>query len=93
MAYEKNDAYKFYKFIGLKPRDSRKCHHPFRLKEKLVKALGEWMLKVMCGTHNDKLVRDFEDHLYVGKLTDEENNIVTIMAKSMIKPKRVLHLI
>lgn len=80
-----------YKAIGLNPTSSRKCYFAFILKGRMVKALGGWVLKVICGTHNHTLVRDLKGHRYVGRLTKEEKAIVNDRTKKLIKPKVVMH--
>lgn len=78
------------KATGLNPNDTRKCHCPLRLKGRLVKGLGGWMLKVMCGTDNHILNRDLEGHSYGGRLTEEEKAIMIGMTNNLIKPNHVL---
>ena len=87
---EKSGKYKPYKTTGLKATGTRKCQCTFRLKGRLVKGVGGWVLKVMCGMHNHGLVENFEGHPYVGRLSSEELSNLSDMTLNMIKPRNAL---
>ena len=87
---EKSGRYKRDKTEEVTHSGSKKLKCPFRLKGRLVKAVGGWILRVMCGTHNHKLLKNFEGHPYVGRLTSDEKSNLSDMTRNMVKPKLAL---
>jgi len=49
-----------------------------------------WMVKLICGIYNHELAKSLVRHPYAGRLTKDENKIITDMTKSMVKPKNIL---
>ena len=68
----------------------RECGCPFKLSVKQVLGGEEWMVKLICGSHNHALAKSFVGHSYVGRLTDDEKIIIGDMTKSMVKPNNIL---
>ena len=68
----------------------RKCDCPFRLHGKPVRGGEGWMVKLICGMHNHELAKTLVEHPYVGRLTNDEKNIIEEMTKSMVKPRNIL---
>ncbi|KAH1193809.1 putative protein FAR1-RELATED SEQUENCE 10 [Glycine max] len=69
---------------------SRKCGCPFWLCGKPVHGGEGWMVKLICGIHNNELAKSLVGHPYVGRLTKDEKTIIADMTKSMVKPKNIL---
>ncbi|KAH1228953.1 Protein FAR1-RELATED SEQUENCE 5 [Glycine max] len=69
---------------------SRKCGCPFKLRGKPVVGGQRWMVKLMCGIHNNELAKSLVGHPYVRRLTKDEKTIITDMTKSMVKPRNIL---
>ena len=44
----------------------------------------EWMVKLICGSHNHALTKSFFGHLCVGRLTKDEKIIIGDTTKSMV---------
>ncbi|KHN33205.1 Ran-binding protein 10, partial [Glycine soja] len=69
---------------------TRKCGCPFRLHGKPVLGGEGWMVKLICGMNNHELAKTLVGHLYAGRLTKDEKNIIEDMTKSMVKPRNIL---
>jgi len=69
---------------------SRKRGYSFKLRVKPVVGGEWWMVKLMCGSHNQALAKLLVGHSYVGWLTKDENIIISDMTKSMVKPRNIL---
>ncbi|XP_038713376.1 uncharacterized protein LOC120007242 [Tripterygium wilfordii] len=81
------------KCIPKKIRSStNKCGCPFSLKTQLIDAAtGTWGLVVMNGKHNHALVKAFEGHSYVGRLSVEEKATVERLSRSGVKAREILN--
>ncbi|XP_038688792.1 protein FAR1-RELATED SEQUENCE 5-like [Tripterygium wilfordii] len=77
----------------LKRRSStKKCGCPFSLKAYVSDAAtGLWSLVVVNGKHNHALVKSFERHSYVGRLSIEEKETVERLSKSGVKTREILN--
>ncbi|KAK1308994.1 hypothetical protein QJS10_CPA09g01972 [Acorus calamus] len=79
-----------------KPRrrsSTKKCGCPFKLHA--MNVAEKWRLKVMCGLHNHALITNSEGHKcpgksFVGKLLDEEYDMVQSMLASGMRPRDIL---
>ena len=69
--------------------DSKKCGCPFKLHGKPVVGDQGWMVKLICGSHNHKLVKLLVGHPYVGRLTKDEKIIIADISKSMVKLRNI----
>ena len=70
--------------------NNRKCRCPFKLRTKLVVRGEQWMVKLICESHNHALVKSLVEHLYASRLTKDMKIIIGDMTKSMIKPRNIL---
>ena len=62
----------------------------FSLKGKKLANDDDWCLKVICGVHNHPTADYLEDHLYAGRLSNEETSLLIDMSKSLVRPKEIL---
>ena len=69
---------------------TKKCHCPFKLRGKPIGKGQDWVLKVICGTHNHDLYDTLVGHSYVGTLKANEHSMFVDMTKSMVKSDNVL---
>ncbi|KAH1253677.1 hypothetical protein GmHk_04G010278 [Glycine max] len=69
---------------------TRKCGCPFKLRCKPVVGGEGWMVKLICGVHNNELAKSLVGHPYVGQLTKAEKTLIVDMTKSMVKPRNIL---
>ncbi|KAL5141479.1 Protein FAR1-RELATED SEQUENCE 5 [Glycine soja] len=69
---------------------SRKYGCPFKFRGKPVVGGLDWMVKLMCGSHNHELAKSLVGHPYAGRLTMDEKTIIEDMAKSMVKPRNIM---
>ena len=60
------------------------------MKGRPLKTSEGWVLRVLCVSHNHDVVKTLAAHPYVGRLTCNENTMLTDMTKSMVKPKNIL---
>ena len=49
-----------------------------------------WMVKLICGSHNNELAKSLVGHPYIGRLTKDEKTIIDDMTKLMVKPRNIL---
>ncbi|XP_038716013.1 uncharacterized protein LOC120009470 [Tripterygium wilfordii] len=71
---------------------TKKCQCLFSLKAQVTDAsTGTWGLVVMNGKHNHDLVKAFEGHSYVGRLTVEEKDTVERLSRSGVKAREILN--
>ncbi|XP_028198022.1 uncharacterized protein LOC114382659 [Glycine soja] len=49
-----------------------------------------WTVKLICGIYTHELAKTLVGHPYVGRLTDDEKNIIVDMTKSNVKPRNIL---
>ncbi|XP_038711743.1 PKS-NRPS hybrid synthetase CHGG_01239-like [Tripterygium wilfordii] len=71
---------------------TKKCQCPFSLKAQVTDAsTGTWGLVVINGKHNHALVKAFEGHSYVGRLTAEEKDTVERLSRSGVKAREILN--
>ncbi|KAH1262010.1 hypothetical protein GmHk_02G004730 [Glycine max] len=61
---------------------TRKCGSPFKIRGKPMHGGEGWAVKLICGIHNHELAKTLVGHPYVGRLTDDEKNIIADMTKS-----------
>ncbi|XP_038683046.1 uncharacterized protein LOC119983438 [Tripterygium wilfordii] len=67
---------------------TKKCGCPFSLKAYVLDTIsGLWSLVVLNRKHNHALVKAFEGHSYVGRLSTEEKEIVERLSKSGVKTR------
>ncbi|KAH1199407.1 Protein FAR1-RELATED SEQUENCE 5 [Glycine max] len=87
---EKSGQYKCRKkeFVR-RDTGTRKCGCPFKLRGKLVHGGEGWMVMLICGIHNHELEKTLIGHPYVGRLTNDEKNIIADMTKSNVKPRNI----
>ncbi|XP_006575960.1 uncharacterized protein [Glycine max] len=60
---------------------TRKCGSPFKIRGKPMHGGEGWAVKLICGIHNHELAKTLVGHPYVGRLTDDEKNIIADMTK------------
>jgi len=91
IGFETSEKYRAYKKDLVRAMTgSKKCKCPFKLRAKPILGGNEWMVKLICVTHNHVLAKSFVGHPYVCRLSEDEKNIISDMTKSMIKPKNIL---
>lgn len=81
--------------IVKRPKDGRdsttkRCGCPFSLKGVQTGNEDEWMLSVVCGVHNHRVLVTGEGHSFVGRLSETESSLLVDMSKSLVKPKQIL---
>jgi len=69
---------------------TRKCDCPFRLRGKPMNNGEGWVLKVICGLHNDELAKTLVGHPCVGRLRLDGHALVVDMTQSQVKPTNIL---
>ncbi|XP_004489620.1 uncharacterized protein [Cicer arietinum] len=69
---------------------TRKCDCPFRLRGTRSNVDDGWYLHVICGLHNHKLAKKLIDHSFLGRLSQDEKNVLGDMTKNFVKPKDIL---
>ncbi|KAH1265974.1 Protein FAR1-RELATED SEQUENCE 5 [Glycine max] len=68
----------------------RKCGYSFKIRGKLVHGGEGWTVKLICRIHNHELAKTLVGHLYAGRLTNDEKNIIADMTKLSVKPRNIL---
>ncbi|KAH6801481.1 hypothetical protein C2S52_001945 [Perilla frutescens var. hirtella] len=69
---------------------TKKIGCPFMLQGVKLEKDDEWLIKVVCGSHNHRPIEQFEGHSFVGRLNKEEDTLLFDMTKNMIKPRNIL---
>ncbi|XP_004516717.1 uncharacterized protein [Cicer arietinum] len=69
---------------------TRKCDCPFRLRGTRSSVGDGWYLHVICGLHNHKLAKKLTGHSFLGRLSQDEKNVLGDMTKNFVKPKNIL---
>ncbi|XP_004515102.1 uncharacterized protein [Cicer arietinum] len=69
---------------------TRKCDCPFRLRGTRSNVDDGWYLHVICGLHNHKLAKKLTSHSFLGRLSQDEKNVLGDMTKNFVKPKNIL---
>jgi len=70
--------------------DTRKCQCPFKLRGKPIGKGQDWVLKVICGTHNHNLYDTLVGYPYADRLNANEHSMLVHMTKSTVKPGNIL---
>ncbi|KAI3873903.1 hypothetical protein MKW98_001552 [Papaver atlanticum] len=68
---------------------TRKCGCPFKLRCSWVEG-NRWTLHVRCGIHNHELSATLTGHAYVGRLKEEEKQLVIHLTATGVQPQQVL---
>ena len=69
---------------------TKKCSCPFLLKGKELSSEEGWVLSVDCGLHNHLTAEHLEGHSFAGRLSEEEENLVVDMSKTLVRPRDIL---
>ncbi|XP_073222568.1 protein FAR-RED IMPAIRED RESPONSE 1-like [Cicer arietinum] len=69
---------------------TRKCDCPFRLRGTRSSVGDGWYLHVICGLHNHELAKKLTGHSFLGRLSQDEKNVLGDMTKNFEKPKNIL---
>nr|XP_004507516.1 protein FAR-RED ELONGATED HYPOCOTYL 3-like [Cicer arietinum] len=69
---------------------TRKCDCPFRLRGTRSSVGDGWYLHVICGLHNHELAKKLTGHSFLGRLSQDEKNVLGDMTKNFVKPKNIL---
>ena len=48
---------------------------------------------VTCGVHNHLVAKHLEGHSFVGRLSEEEENLVIDMPKTLVRQRCILHIL
>ncbi|XP_038687515.1 uncharacterized protein LOC119986895 [Tripterygium wilfordii] len=51
----------------------------------------DWMVSVVCGTHNHSAALYMESHAYVGRFSTTKNDILVDLSKNLVKPRNILY--
>ncbi|KAH1205374.1 hypothetical protein GmHk_16G046096 [Glycine max] len=88
---ERSDEYRCRKkeFIR-RDTGTRKCGCPFKFRCKPAVGGEGWMVKLICGVHNQELAKSLVGHPYARRLTKAEKTLIADMTKSMVKPRNIL---
>ncbi|XP_038698023.1 protein FAR1-RELATED SEQUENCE 5-like [Tripterygium wilfordii] len=70
---------------------TQKIECPFRVKGLKLNTNDDWMVSVVCGTHNYSAALYMEGHAYMGRLSATENNILVDLSKNLVKPRNILY--
>ncbi|XP_038688571.1 uncharacterized protein LOC119987723 [Tripterygium wilfordii] len=71
---------------------TKKCDCPFRLKAQMVdRDTKTWELDLTNGHHNHELMKSGEGHSFVGRLNEEDKDIVERLGKTGVKSKEILY--
>ncbi|XP_068483364.1 uncharacterized protein [Phaseolus vulgaris] len=88
---ERGGKYRWYKKdVDISGTGSRKCECPFRLRGKPIKGGQEWLVELICGSHNHDLAETMVGHPYAGRLNVEEKVMVEDMTKTSVKARNIL---
>ncbi|MCL7028637.1 hypothetical protein MKW94_006152 [Papaver nudicaule] len=68
---------------------TRKCGCPFKLRCSWIEG-NKWTLHVRCGNHNHELAETLTGHAYVGRLKEEEKQLVIHLTNTGVQPQQVL---
>ena len=52
--------------------------------------MKKWMVQLVYGLHNHSPVKQLERHLYVGRLSNEEMEIISDISKSIVLTREIL---
>ncbi|XP_073219701.1 uncharacterized protein [Cicer arietinum] len=63
---------------------TRKCECPFRLRGTRSSVGEGWYLHVICGLHNHEMAKKLIGHSFLGRLSQDEKNVLGDMTKNLI---------
>ena len=66
------------------------CSCRFLLEGKELSYEERWVLLVVCGVHNQLAAEHVEGHSFDGRLSEEEENLVVDISKTLIRPSSSL---
>lgn len=69
---------------------TRKIDSPFMLHGVKLNNGDDWLVKVVCESHNHPPAEQLEGHSIVGRLNEEQEALLFDMTKYMIRPRNIL---
>nr|XP_004492367.1 uncharacterized protein LOC101512605 [Cicer arietinum] len=91
IGYERSGKYRPWKNPNLtRSTWTRKCDCPFRLRGTRSSVGDGWYFHVICGLHNHELAKKLTGRSFLGRLSQDEKNVLGDMTKNFEKPKNIL---
>ncbi|XP_038707293.1 PKS-NRPS hybrid synthetase CHGG_01239-like [Tripterygium wilfordii] len=78
------------KKTSTKVTSTQKIDCPFRLKGVKMRTGDDWMVRVVCGTHNHAPATNMEGHSYPDRLSEFETQLTLHLSTKNVKPRDIL---